>query len=82
MIILYQIENINKDIGIIFLNGVEIPQLKSTEMKTNSLQKNSTADLNCQNKELQNLKIDQQSTCKPKNKEKNGSGGNISQRIS
>ena len=46
---LYQIENINKDIEIIFKNWVEIPYLKSTEMKTNSLEElNSRLELSKQ----------------------------------
>ena len=46
MTMLHQIENINKDIEIIFKKRVEIPQLKSTEMKTNSLEElNSRLEL-------------------------------------
>ena len=49
MTMLYQIENINKDIEIIFKNWVEIPYLKSTEMKTNSLEElNSRLELSKQ----------------------------------
>lgn len=46
MTMLHQIENINKDIEIIFKKRVKIPQLKSTEMKTNSLEElNSRLEL-------------------------------------
>ena len=81
---LHQIENINKDIEIIFKKRVEIPQLKSTEMKTNSLEElNSRLELSEQRIiEFKDRSIEHMQAKEQRENRKNGSGGNISQLIS